>query len=115
MTRQEARKILQSLAHGIDPASGEILSEQSPFNQPDVIRALFMAGEALAEAERRQRKDASPDGHAGQSWSEEEENRVKAAFAEGKSVAEIAALHQRSRGAITARLARLGLITGPLP
>lgn len=110
MTRQEARNILQFLAHGIDPVSGEIFPEQSPFNQPDVIRALFMAGEALAEAEKPQCKDASSDSHAGQPWSEEEESRVKAAFAEGKSVAEIAALHQRSRGAITARLARLGLI-----
>ncbi|WP_024304571.1 hypothetical protein [Pseudogulbenkiania sp. MAI-1] len=111
MTRQEARNILQSLAHGINPASGEVLSNQSPFNQPDVIRALFVAGEALVEAEKRQRKEASSDSHAGQPWSEEEESRVKAAFAEGKSIVEIAALHQRSRGAITARLARLGLIS----
>lgn len=97
MTRQEARNILQSLAHGIDPASGEIFPEQSPFNQPDVIRALFIAGEALAEAERRHRKEASSDGHAGQPWTEEEENRVKTDLPRGNRP-------PRSRPCISARV-----------
>ncbi|MFP4896863.1 hypothetical protein [Paraburkholderia sp. EG304] len=47
MSPQQALQILQQLADGIDPTTGEVLSGESPFNQPEVIRALFLASEAL--------------------------------------------------------------------
>ena len=34
-------KIVEALANGIDPITGELLPSESPYNHPDVIRALF--------------------------------------------------------------------------
>jgi hypothetical protein len=47
MSPLEAQKIVESLANGIDPETGEILPAQSTFNNPQVIRALFVAAKAL--------------------------------------------------------------------
>jgi hypothetical protein len=41
MNPVEAKTTLERLARGIDPETGEIRAEQSPFNNPQVIRALF--------------------------------------------------------------------------
>jgi hypothetical protein len=37
----EAKEIIEALANGINPETGEILPAQSNFNSPQVIRALF--------------------------------------------------------------------------
>jgi len=45
-------EILQALAAGTDPITGEVFPADSPYNQPEIIRALFFAIsqlEALAE------------------------------------------------------------------
>lgn len=46
----------------------------------------------------------------GTSWEPEEEQRLREAFLAGVDISELASRHQRSRGAIRARLERLGLI-----
>ena len=48
---------------------------------------------------------------AGKPWSKEEEAQLIAEYQEGISANEIAKLHNRRKGAIAARLVRLGLIT----
>ncbi|MHA6845368.1 hypothetical protein [Ralstonia syzygii] len=60
--------IRNALAKGIDPETGEILSDRSPFNQVTVIRALQPAPE----------KPTSKDWprNAGQAWSEEEDQQL---------------------------------------
>ena len=47
MSPNEAKLIIETLANGIDPETGEDLSGQSIFNNPQVIRALFVATKAL--------------------------------------------------------------------
>ncbi|KQR67233.1 hypothetical protein ASF92_16110 [Pedobacter sp. Leaf176] len=45
-------EILQAQAAGTDPITGEVFPADSPYNQPEIIRALFFAInqlEALAE------------------------------------------------------------------
>ncbi|UTH72335.1 hypothetical protein [Chromobacterium sp. IIBBL 290-4] len=107
MLPAEARHIIEALASGIDPISGEALPQHDLFNQPDVIRALFMAAHALEAAKPAR----SAPGNAGRSWSEEEETRLLQAFDEGRELKQIAAEHGRSRGAITSRLIRLGRLS----
>jgi len=34
-------QVLQTLANGVDPVTGEVFPSDSPYNNPDVIRALF--------------------------------------------------------------------------
>jgi hypothetical protein len=47
----------------------------------------------------------------GTTWSPEEEQQLRKAFATHKPITEIAATHGRTAAAITARLAKLGLVT----
>ncbi|WP_118182513.1 hypothetical protein [Paraburkholderia phosphatilytica] len=47
MNHLDAKSTLETLARGVDPATGEVLTEQSPFNNPQVIRALFLAVKEL--------------------------------------------------------------------
>ncbi|MBK6637275.1 MAG: hypothetical protein IPH08_16790 [Rhodocyclaceae bacterium] len=110
MSPLEAKKIIDALANGIDPETGEILLSQSTFNSPQVIRALFVAASALERAARRADRDNSLPNNAGRSWSEEEDKQLLVIFDSGTPVKEIAARHGRTLGAITSRLVRLGRI-----
>jgi hypothetical protein len=43
MSPQQAKRIIEALANGIDPDTGEVLPGQSVFNNPQVVRSLFFA------------------------------------------------------------------------
>ncbi len=47
MNQQRAVSIVSALANGVDPMTGEVFDEASPYNHPDVIRALFNLINAL--------------------------------------------------------------------
>ena len=38
----EARSIVKSLAKGVNPVTGEVFGDESPYNHPHIIRALFV-------------------------------------------------------------------------
>lgn len=110
MSPHEAKTIVESLANGIAPETGEILSSQSVFNRPQVIRALFAAVSALENAVKRaERNNLLPD-NAGRPWPSEEDHELLANFDAGMPIKEIAEKHGRTQGAIAARLVRLGKI-----
>ena len=50
----KAKEIIRSLADGRDPATGEQFPPNSPYQQADTVRALFMALDAIDNAARRQ-------------------------------------------------------------
>jgi hypothetical protein len=108
MNPMEAQQIIEGLARGLDTSTGELVPVNSPLSQPHVIRALFMAARALEQGPGKPARKADPPGKAGQPWSEEEDQRLVAAFDGGTPVAELARTHERSRGAITSRLMRFG-------
>lgn len=110
MAPLEAKRIIESLAKGIDPETGEILPPQSTLNSPPIIRALFVAGQALDSAAKRAERNNSLPGMAGRPWGEEEDQALLAIFDSGASIKDIAAKHGRTPGAITSRLVRLGRI-----
>src|SRR5215207_6401038 len=115
MEREHAVKILNALANGIHPATGEVFAADSPYQHPDTVRALF-------EAMRVMRANAPLPAPTGESnppaasvnpfvrWTPEEEERLAIAFDSGKTSAALAKLHNRSRAAIEARLLKLGKI-----
>jgi hypothetical protein len=118
----DAMVVIETLAHGVDPTTGDVLPEGSPYNHPIVIRALFTSLKAMErlrrKGERRERRrrrkeergQSLPE-NAGSPWSAEEDQRLIAAFDDGASLRTIAATHRRSEGAIAARLVRLGRIS----
>src|SRR5262249_57415796 len=102
-------RILNALANGVHPATGEKFGGDSPYQHPDIVRALFEAVRALegATAAAPERKPALPQSGSGSRWSPEEEQRLVSAFDSGRTVDELARSHNRSRAGIEARLVRL--------
>ena len=80
MDLSEARTVVKTLAQGIDPVTGEVFAPDSPYNQPRVIRALYVLHEharsgrtAMSVNEKRQRNlERGLPENAGLPWSEED-------------------------------------------
>jgi hypothetical protein len=117
MQQDRALAILKTLADGVDPATGEQFSADSPYQHPDTIRALYWAVHTLSGPVRPQWQAAPrPEGaptNAGKPWSEEEDALLGKAFDAGKPIEQLAVEHGRSRWAIEARLVKLGRIPEP--
>ena len=132
MNKEQTLRILNALANGIHPATGEKFGADSPYQHPDTVRALFEAMRAVegaasaaaaasgsTSATAADRRPAMPESGSGSRWTSEEEQRLASAFDAGRTVDELARAHNRSRAAIEARLVRLGkmdasAVTSPL-
>lgn len=115
MTNYKAARILDSLARGEDPDNHQAIPAHDVLSRPDIIRALFLGAHALErltaepyENKREKRKDL-PAG-AGRPWDKSEEDLLIEEFNSCKSITDIASNHSRTKGAIRARLIRLGLL-----
>jgi hypothetical protein len=112
MEKEQTLRILNALANGVHPATGEKFAADGPYQHPDTVRALFEAMRAVegggTPAPAPERKPAFPQSGSGSRWSSEEEQRLASAFDAGRTVDELARAHNRSRAAIEARLVRLG-------
>ena len=106
----KARKIIRSLAEGVDPSTGEILSGENIYNSPDVIRALYTVLEATAP---KSVHPLDPYRNAGKPWTELEDDKLIDEFHANVKLAEIAKEHGRTYKAIECRLEHLGLKKKP--
>ena len=68
---------------GVDPATGEAFSADSPYQRADIVRALFVAADALERSERFSRRRDDLPAKAGQPWSEDEDRKLLASFDSG--------------------------------
>jgi hypothetical protein len=106
MELQEARAIIGTLAQGIHPVTGEVMPEDSPYNAPPVIRALFAVSQALDETPGRPRRESPPN--AGKPWSAEEDEMLEAVFSAGGDIKPLAQALGRTPFALESRLVKLG-------
>lgn len=114
MNNNDAARILTLLARGVDPTTGEILKVDGPLANVDVVRALFLAAEALSGNASIKIPRAKPEGkkpaRQGKPWTIEEDEKLRISIASGTRAHLIAKAHERSRGAIVARIEHLGLL-----
>ena len=115
MEQQQAVRILNALANGVHPATGEVFSADSPYQHPDTVRALFEAMRAMNSGSLKPsitqtRKAVETPANTFVRWTAEEEARLASGFDSGKTSSTLAKLHNRSRAAIEARLLKLGKI-----
>ena len=110
MDKSKAIEILQLLADGMQPMTGEQLEKHHVINEPDVIRALNMALGALSLDDRQGRPQHNLPQRVGRPWREDEDIALIQAFDEGIAINDLAIKHQRTRNAIRSRLIRLGKI-----
>ena len=111
MELRRAEQILRRLARGFEPHQDVRLHRQDTCNKPEVIRSLYLAAETLKQACRKQEfaRIAKPE-RMGKSWSANEDTLLNQAFDKRECLRSIAARHQRSSGAILARLVQLGRV-----
>jgi hypothetical protein len=110
MDATQALAVVRSLASGVDPESGEIFPPDSAYQRPQVVRALYEAATALERIERFDRRRSQMPPKTGEPWTEEEDRRLLAAFDAGRALQELAAAHERTMGAVRARLLKYGRI-----
>jgi hypothetical protein len=106
----QALAIVRSLANGVDPDTGEVFHITSPYQKPLVVRALYEAASVLEKAERFERRKKNMPPKTGEPWSEDEDRTLLTQFDSGAALQEIAALHERTMGAVRARLLKYGRI-----
>lgn len=110
MDQAQALVVVRSLANGVDPESGEVFPPESPYQRPQVVRALYEAATALERIERFDRRRSQMPAKTGEPWTEDEDRRLLAAFDAGRALQELAAAHERTMGAVRARLLKYGRI-----
>lgn len=102
--------ILEALADGVNPFSGENLPHESIYQHAKVLRALQSGVAALRKQNEKQAKRAKLPAQAGNPWTEEEEERLLNAFDDGATPKQLAKAHGRTLGAIQSRLTKKGRI-----
>ena len=110
MDASQALAVVRSLANGVCPESGEIFPAESPYQRPQVVRALYEAATALERQERYDRRKRQMPIKTGEPWDESEDRKLLAAFDAGRSLQELAVSHERTMGAVRARLLKYGRI-----
>lgn len=110
MEPQEAVGVLSLLVDGIDPLTGEEFPADGPYQNPQVLRALFCAIRALEQSKRTDAKGRALPTGAGTPWTAAEESELLRRFDADVPIKEIARTHQRTTGAIRSRLIKLGRI-----
>jgi hypothetical protein len=110
MDATQALAVVRSLANGVDPESGEVFPVESTYQRPQVVRALYEAATALERIERFDRRRSQMPPKTGEPWTEEEDRKLLAVFDAGRSLQELAVAHERTMGAVRARLLKYGRI-----
>ena len=106
MNINRAKEIISALAEGVNPTTGEVLPEDSIYNNIEIIRAMYTILNCL---ETSKPKKELPQ-NAGKPWSKEDDERLKVCFESGMTKKELCAVFERTTGSITSRLALLGLV-----
>ena len=110
MQLQNALPIVRALADGVDPQTGTVFEDASPYAEPKTLRALFSAVELMEkEVEREKRRERLP-ANFGKPWTVEEDEQLTGAFDGGASIGDIARKHARTHSSIRLRLEKLGKI-----
>lgn len=110
MDTEKSLKIICALADGVDPQTGEQFPDDSPYQNPQTIRALFVAIQALERVKKYGDRQQQLPMNAGNAWSNDEDHRLVSAFDSGKTIKQLAEEHHRTEGSIRSRLIKHGKI-----
>ncbi|WP_040727528.1 hypothetical protein [Thiomicrorhabdus sp. Kp2] len=120
MQQKEVISIIEGLANGVNPITGEILPSTSPYNHPDVIRALFHAinlipkvrkpKQTLAQKQQANIEKGLPQNY-GLPWNQTDIDSVIQQFNENIAIHLIADQFCRKPRSIIGLLNKQGVIT----
>ena len=125
------REIVEALANGINPITGEMLPDESPYNDPTVIRALFsVLQDPPAKKFKRKKPNSKRDvipkktteqkqaeniengrpRNAGLPWNADLEKELTMLFKAGSSIEDLSNAFERTELSIQKALEKLELI-----
>lgn len=119
MELEKAKQTVLALTNGVDPVTGEVLPDVSPYNEPRVLRALFTLLEASKyyrkpkkspEEKQQENLESGRPRNAGLPWTDELRAEAASRYQGGADIDELATHFERTRGAIVSELERQGLI-----
>lgn len=120
MDIHKAKEIVELLANGVDPTTGEVFPPGSHYNNPEIIRALFTVLSSIRTTARSSKKsieekqkenmESGKPKNAAIPWSIEQRQEVAELFNNGKSIEELSEYFERTHGAIKSELMYQGLI-----
>lgn len=102
--------ILEALADGVEPLTGEPLPDESFYHHRKVMAALQAGFAALQMQQKKETQRSKLPVQAGKPWTDEEDQRLLEAFDNGSKVKELSEEHGRTSGAIQSRLTKKGRI-----
>lgn len=105
MDINRAKEIIAVLAEGIDPTSGEVLPYDHVCNKGEIVRALYVALDAMEAKPKRKQPE-----NAGKPWTKDDENLLINLYRSGASKQDLCTTFQRTATSIAARLVHLGII-----
>ena len=103
-----ALNIIGDLSNGINPETGEVLNDEDCIHNPQVLKALDVAKQALENILISQNRKSDLPNNAGKPWKKEDEQALESSFDDGLTLDELCEKHERTKGSIAARLVRLG-------
>ena len=110
MNLQTALPMLRALADGVDPNTGSVFGDDSPYAEPRTLRALFAAVDLMErEVEREKRREKLP-ANFGKPWTESEDKELRQRFENGDELQSIARAQSRTISSCRLRLEKMGLL-----
>ena len=73
---ERAKEIIQALADGVDPYTGDRFPADGPYQRADTVRALYAALEVMEKIKTPKPRDPTKP-QAGGRWTDEEEQRLR--------------------------------------
>ena len=118
MDRESVLRQLRAWADGVDPSTGQVLPSDHPGQRPDTLRVIFAAVSLLEvapalPAQASGRAFAHGPRNAGRPWSRDDDDTLASGYDAGETIGALASRLERTRGAISARLVKLGKIEPP--
>lgn len=104
------KEIIQKLAEGIDPITGETLNVNHICLNNKVVEALNYAVDTLEQEEKRLERKKKLPKNAGKAWNDELDKELISKFDEGISIEELVIIFERTKGSIKTKLEKLGKI-----
>lgn len=119
MEPEQAIQILETLAGGTDPVTGEVFAFDSPYNHPTIIRAMYcvLRNCKLSPKKRKTKEQRQTENlatglprNAGMPWTGEMLDELTEQYNAEVRPKDLAAKYERTEGSILAQLSRLGVI-----
>jgi hypothetical protein len=121
MEINKAVQMIETVANGTNPITGEAFPSNSPYNAPEIIRALFACAQHIRQPPQKSRKTLEQrqaenqrkgfPKNAGLPWTKEAKAELADLFKAGEGPGKLAQKLKRTKYAILMELKNQGLIS----